>query len=358
MVEQLVSQFLSGLEDDGPLLEVETLSPRQLTSAATYDIESGILNTKDFPDNLDLTQMYAEFRSAYTNIIRAVRVSAEGVLQSISRQTDAIPAFYPSDVVTFGTVTQITPILQMVETGYLETNAAHINLERVLSRIRGDLVRLGGGLPTTIDPNLTRIANLANTLERSAADRDSILSLFQMRIPADRVSRPLAVLLPERDRNPNSMSRLAALTTTAGRTQRRDYGVAIIMMIRAHQLAIEAIQTYYEIGGRNIELATSIGGTDSLPSLETAVASSHDHLRTNVSRILNGIVANPAFVASTGLTPAQVAQIQNLANDVNSAILDTRIRGRANRETLFNQQTEAEAILRHATAAFEIIANP
>ena len=54
----------------------------------------------------------------------------------------------------------------------------------MLAEVRADLTRLGGGLPITIDPNITRIANMANSLERTAVGRDAILSLFRMKAPS------------------------------------------------------------------------------------------------------------------------------------------------------------------------------
>ena len=355
MVSARVSQFISGLEEDGPLLEQQALTPAQLDTAARFDIQAGILDAKDFPDNLDLSQMRNEFRLSYVAVMRSVRNSAINLLQTISTNSDAIPAYYPSDPNTFGTVTQITPILQMLEAGWTETNSAHTNLRALLSRIRGDLQRLGPGMPVGIDPRITQISRLAQELETTTADRDSILSLFTLRLPARQVHRPLAVNAA--GRATDAMSRLGLVTTTAGRAQRRNYAIAIQIMIKAHLLAVEAAQTFYEIGGRNVELNVMAGGTDSLPNFEENIRVSHDHIRTNVSRILNRIATGPT-AAVIGLDPAQVAEIQAIANQVNGETLSSPPSGRANRETFLTQQARMQAILTHTNRAFEIIANP
>lgn len=355
MVSSRVSQFISGLEEDGPLLEQQALTPTQLDVAARFDIQSGILDTKDFPDNLDLTQMLNEFRLSYVAVMRSVRNSALNVLQAISANSDSIPAYYPSDPNTMGAVIQITPIVQMVETAWTETNSAHMNLRALLSRIRGDLQRFGPGMPVTVDRSIMDITRLAQELERTTADRDTILNLFTLRLPARQVHRPLVITAA--GRAADAMSRLGLITTTAGRQQRRNYAIGIQMMIRAHLLAVEAAQTFYEIGGRNVELTVMGGGGDSLPNFEDSIRVSHDHIRTNVARILNTIATGPT-AAVIGLDPAQVTQIQALANQVNGETLSSPPSGRANRESFLSQQARMQAILTHTNQAFEIIANP
>ena len=359
MVSSLVSQFIAGLEEDGPLLQTEALSPAQMTAAARYDIERGILNTKDFPDNLDLNQVMEKFKKRYSEVIRAIRTSIESVTKNIADHAKHIPAFYPTDPVTYNTVVQMTPIVQAVDVAYIATNTAYINLRRMLAEVRGDLTRLGGGLPITIDPNITRIANMANSLEKTAVGRDAILSLFRMKAPSTRAGDGLATLQPagegNTDKISNAMGRLALIVTASGRQQRHNYAAAINMLIRAQYCAIEAARTYYQIGGRNIELQASIGGSDSLPRIETALLSAHETIRTSIARILRDIVGSPAFVASRGLTPAEVAQVEKLADDVNGLIINSRIKGRAARESFEDQSRQLGRIRLKANEAFAII---
>ena len=355
MVSTRVSQFISGLEEDGPLLEQQALTPTQLDTAARFDIQSGILDAKDFPDNLDLRQVELEFRQIYVALMRAVRSSANNVFEAISRHADNIPAYYPSDPNTMGTVAEITPILQMVENAFIETNSAHMNLTGTLSRIRGDLLRFGPGMPTTVSRSIMDITRLAQELETTTADRDDILRLFTLRLPHDRVTRPLSTL--QAGRAVDAMSRLSRVITTAGRDQRRNYAIAIQIMIRAHLLAVEAVSTFYAVGGRNVELVAMGGGADSLPLFETNALTSHDHIRTNIARILNTIATGPT-AAAIGLNPAQVAQIQALANSVNNEVLRAAPSGRATREAFTRQRDRMMAILVHTNEAFEIIANP
>ena len=151
------------------------------------------------------------------------------------------------------------------------------------------------------------------------------------------------------------MGRLALIVTKTGRQQRHNYAAAINMLIRAQYCAIEAARTYYQIGGRNIELQASIGGSDSLPRIETALLSGHETIRTSIARILRDIVGSPAFVASRGLTPAEVAQVEKLADDVNALVIDTRVRGRAAREMFEEQLNTLAAIRLRANEAFAII---
>lgn len=355
MVSSRVSQFISGLEEDGPLLEQQALTPTQLDTAARFDIQSGILDAKDFPKNLDLSKVEEEFKEIYVSLMRAVRSSANNVFEVIARHADNIPAYYPSEPNTFGTVAEITPILQMVENAFIETNNAHINLTGTLSRIRGDLQRFGPGMPVTVSRSIMDIARLAQELETTTANRDSILRLFTLHLPHDKVEKPLSTA--QTKRAADAMSRLSRLTTTGGRDQRRNYAIAIQIMIKAHLLAVEAVTTFYQVGGRNVELVAMSGGADSLPLFEKNALTSHDHIRTNVVRILNRIATGPT-AAVIGLDPAQVAQIQSIATSVNKEVLRAAPSGRAKRESFLEQKARMQAILSHTNRAFEIIVTP
>ena len=356
MVTPMVDTFLDAIKKEQPFLGQDALSPTQLRAAADFDIKSGILNTKDFPEELESGRLRQDFIRGYQNVMRTMRVSAVNVFQAISTTVPNIPAFYPSDPVTSTIAIHAMPSIQAVANADVETNSAHYNLRVILSQVRDTLRSLGGGLPSNLSPDLEEISNLAQQLEATSESRDEILNLFKMEVPknSDIASSVFVV-----SGAMSAVNKATQITTTTGKAQRTRYAQTWLMILHAQKLAIEAVRLYYQSGGRNVELFT--GGpvtTDSLPSIERNLVAAHDAIRNTLSDTLVRAVNNTAFTTSAGLDGAQVAEIVRLAGEINNQTVDARGRNRETRESFSYALTNLETLRGHALNAFNILISP
>lgn len=354
MVTPMVDSFLDAIKKDQAFLGQDALSPTQLRAAADFDIKDGILNTKDFPKELESGKLKDNFAKGYRNVMSTMRVSAINVFQIISKTVPNIPAFYPSDPVTSAIAIHTMPVIQEVANADVETNSAHYNLRVTLSQVRDTLRGLGGGLPSNLSPDLEEISNLAQQLEATPESRDEILNLFKMEVPKDDdIANSYASSKGEAP-----LAKVGEIITTTGEAQRVRYAQTWLMILHAHKLALDAVKLYYQSGGRNVELFSAAGASDSLGKIEQNLILSHDAIRNTLSDTLVRTVNNTAFVSSIGLDGAQVAEITTLAGKINNNAVDDKTRKRETRESFSYALDKLETIRNHAIDAFNILISP
>ena len=353
MVTPMVDTFLDAIKKEEPFLGQDALSPTQLRAAADFDIKSGILNTKDFPEDLESGKLRQDFIRGYRTVMSTMRVSAINVFQVISKTVQNIPA-YRQRTLTNLVAIHAMPVIQEVSNADVETNSAHYNLRVILSQVRDSLRSLGGGLPSNLSPDLEAISNLAQQLEATPESREEILGLFKIEVPNNGdISQPV-----KSETAKPALVMIGEITTTIGKAQRTRYAQTWLLILDAHKLAVEAVQLYFKSGGRNVELFSGGGGSDSLNKIEENLIKSHDTIRNALSDALVNTVNDAAVAGSIGLDGTQVAEITRLAGEINKLAVDIRVRSREERESFAQAELTNQTIRNHAIDAFNILISP
>ena len=99
MVRDLVDSLVAGIRQETPFLSNDALTPTELRTASEYDVGSGILDFKHFPEDVEQGQLFNKFRDAYRAVTRSIRISAQNVLNDITANVDTMPTYEDNDPV-------------------------------------------------------------------------------------------------------------------------------------------------------------------------------------------------------------------------------------------------------------------
>ena len=333
MVRDLVNNLVAGIRQETPFLSNDALTPTELRAASEYDVGSGILDFKHFPDDVEQEQLFRKFTNAYRAVTRSIRISGQNVLNNITTNVNTMPTYEDNDPAAIAAYLSALPAIQAVSVADAETNASHYNLMRTLAEMKYDLLRLGKGLPANLTPDMQRLSEITKNLQESSADTDSILGLFKQRKPGVRNQGEVGRLMdwPSGRGSQSPEQFLMEITQKNGIQRYIRYAANWMMIIDAHILALEALQEFYKIGGQSIEKSADelfgLGGAgDSLSVLEDAIEKSHDTIRVALSDAMSALVP-------TVVTPEGRARMTDLANRISNQVLAPRVKKRETRET-------------------------
>jgi len=354
MVRDLVNNLVEGIRQETPFLSNDALTPTELRTASEYDVGSGILDFKHFPEDVEQGQLFQKFTNAYRAVTRSIRISGQTVLNNIASTVNVMPNYEDNDPLALAAYLSALPAIQSVSVADSETNASHYNLMRTLAEMKYDLLRLGKGLPANLTPDMQRLSELTKQLGESNADTDSILGLFKQMKPGVKDQGAVG----EKRDWPAGKTRQSAeqfimqITQKAGRARYIRYAANWMMIIDAHILAIEALQEFYKIGGQGIEKSADElfgrgGAGDSLSVLEDAIEKSHDTIRVALSDAMSALA--PTVVSAEGR-----ARMTNLANRISTQTLDPLVKKRETRETFVAQILTMQGIRNLAEEIFAI----
>jgi hypothetical protein len=354
MVRDLVNNLVEGIRQETPFLSNDALTPTELRTASEYDVGSGILDFKHFPEDVEQGQLFQKFTNAYRAVTRSIRISGQTVLNNIASTVNVMPTYEDNDALALAAYLSALPAIQSVSVADSETNASHYNLMRTLAEMKYDLLRLGKGLPANLTPDMQRLSELTKQLGESNADTDSILGLFKQMKPGVKDQGAVG----EKRDWPAGKTRQSAeqfimqITQKAGRARYIRYAANWMMIIDAHILAIEALQEFYKIGGQGIEKSADElfgrgGAGDSLSVLEDAIEKSHDTIRVALSDVMSALA--PTVVSAEGR-----ARMTDLANRISTQTLAPLVKNRETRETFEAQKLTMQGIRNLAEEIFAI----
>ncbi len=354
MVRDLVDGLVAGIRQETPFLSNDALTPTELKAASEYDVSSGILDFKHFPEDVEQGQLFNKFRDAYRAVTRSIRISAQNVLNNITANVSTMPTYEDTDPVAIAAYLSALPAIQAVSVADAETNASHYNLMRTLAEMKYDLLRLGKGLPANLTPDMQRLSEITKRLGESNADTDSILGLFKQMKPGTRNQGEVGRRLdwPAGKTRQSAEQFIMQITQKNGIQRYIRYAANWMMIIDAHILAIEACQEFYKIGGQSIdksadELFGRGGAGDSLSVLEDAIEKSHDTIRVALSGTMSALVP-------TVVTAEDRARMTALANRISAQTLAPQVKKRETRETFEAQKRTMQEIRNLAVEIFAI----
>ena len=354
MVRDLVNSLVAGIRQETPFLSNDALTPTELRAASEYDVGSGILDFKHFPEDVEEGRLFQKFTNAYRAVTRSIRISGQNVLNNITTNVNTMPTYEDNDKVAIAAYLSALPAIQAVSVADAETNASHYNLMRTLAEMKYDLLRLGKGLPTNLTPDMQRLSEITKNLGESNADTDSILGLFKQMKPGVKNQGTVGEKKdwPEGKTRQSAEQFIMQITQKNGLPRYIRYAANWMMIIDAHLLALEALQEFYKIGGQSIdksadELFGMGGAGDSLSVLEDAIEKSHDTIRVALSDAMAALV--PTVVSAEGR-----ARMTNLSNRISNQVLAPRVKKRETRETFDSHKLAMEGIRGLAQEIFAI----
>lgn len=354
MVRDLVDVLVAGIRDETPFLSNDALTPTELRTASKYDVDSGILDFKHFPEDVEQGQLFNKFTNAYRAVTGSIRISAQNVLNNITTNVDTMPTYEDNDTAAIAAYLSALPAIQAVSVADAETNASHYNLMRTLAEMKYDLLRLGKGLPANLTPDMQRLSEITKQLGESNADNDSILGLFKQMKPGEKFQRTVGEKMewPEGRKRQSAEQFIMKITQKNGIQRYIRYAANWMMIIDAHILALEAGQEFYKVGGQSIdkdadELFGRGGAGDSLSVLEDAIEKSHDTIRVALSDAMSALV--PTVVTAEGR-----ARMTDLANRISAQTLAPLVKKRETRETFGAQKLTMQGIRTLAKEIFAI----